>query len=270
MQNAIAIRNIYHPQYRFPEWLIDAALWDDYSWSDTTIFCHKGDDAAQVKALVTMREPCNIAMRRHYSEAALQKAFGYARGLYSEGSPNFAILCTATVKTRTLGFIQVKVINLIGCAQDHPNQPDSRHYNTLAKVRQFYKQMWRLALAAAIHSGCKKFRIYNVGGGAFTPPFVDDFEAEVFKPVFIPLIPLFQKAGIEVLGEGDARIPKILETDDDIANTVYVNAWDPWSLVGNGNAGDKSLDGAWGSCSNMAVLCWPMTNPHMLANIIEV
>lgn len=27
---------------------------------------------------------------------------------------------------------------------------------------------------------------------------------------------------------------------------LLVNAWDPWSMVGNGNAGDNSLDGFFG------------------------
>ena len=43
---------------------------------------------------------------------------------------------------------------------------------------------------------------------------------------------------------------------------LYVNEWDPWSIVGNGNAGDNSLDGFWGR-SAMSVLCWPQTTPHI-------
>ena len=43
-------------------------------------------------------------------------------------------------------------------------------------------------------------------------------------------------------------------------NTLFINAWDPWSMIGNGNKADKSLDGYWGSVSNMAYLGWPFTN----------
>merc|ERR1712118_28574 len=32
----------------------------------------------------------------------------------------------------------------------------------------------------------------------------------------------------------------------DFENTLFINAWDPWSLVGNGNEGDNSLDGKYG------------------------
>ena len=45
--------------------------------------------------------------------------------------------------------------------------------------------------------------------------------------------------------------------------TRYVNAWDPWSMVGNGNESDQSLDGYWGRSTAMAVICWPLSNPHM-------
>ena len=58
-------------------------------------------------------------------------------------------------------------------------------------------------------------------------------------------------------------IPDILVTDKDVEHTLYVNAWDPWSLIGNGNGRDSSLDGYWGRCSNMAVLGWSHTNPFI-------
>lgn len=52
--------------------------------------------------------------------------------------------------------------------------------------------------------------------------------------------------------------------DADLDTTMYVNAWDPWSLIGNGNERDGSLDGFWGRSSNMAVLGWLPTNPDMI------
>jgi hypothetical protein len=42
-----------------------------------------------------------------------------------------------------------------------------------------------------------------------------------------------------------------------------VNAWDPWSMIGNGNDRDNSLDGNWGRCSNMTVLGWSEANPFI-------
>lgn len=50
---------------------------------------------------------------------------------------------------------------------------------------------------------------------------------------------------------------------DSIERTLFVNAWDPWSLVGNGNDMDHSVDGMYGRQSALALLCWPVTNPHV-------
>lgn len=81
----------------------------------------------------------------------------------------------------------------------------------------------------------------------------------------------FARAGIQVLGYDTETqafnggfVPDILDTDEDVAHTLYVNAWDPWSMIGNGNGRDNSLDGYWGRCSNMAVLGWSVTNPWMM------
>lgn len=75
---------------------------------------------------------------------------------------------------------------------------------------------------------------------------------------------------IEVLGYNQKTktfnggyIPDILDNDNDMEHTLYVNAWDPWSLIGNGNERDNSLDGYWGRCSNMAILGWSLTNPFI-------
>jgi len=46
-------------------------------------------------------------------------------------------------------------------------------------------------------------------------------------------------------------------------NTLYVNAWDPHSAVGNGNGADNSLDGFFGRASAMAPLCHPFTNKRL-------
>jgi hypothetical protein len=48
-----------------------------------------------------------------------------------------------------------------------------------------------------------------------------------------------------------------------LKNTLFVNAWDPHSIIGNGNSNDPSLDGYWGHISNMSVLGWGFTNPEM-------
>ena len=49
----------------------------------------------------------------------------------------------------------------------------------------------------------------------------------------------------------------------DVKKTLYVNAWDPWSFIGNGHCNDNTMDGHWGCLSNMSMLGWGITNPHI-------
>ena len=54
-----------------------------------------------------------------------------------------------------------------------------------------------------------------------------------------------------------------LEIKDNLDNTFFVNAWDCWSLPGNGNKADGSLDGRIGSRTNIAFAGTTLTNPFM-------
>ena len=77
------------------------------------------------------------------------------------------------------------------------------------------------------------------------------------KRMAVAVKQLVQSHGYEYQPFGD--IPAILFS----ADTLYQNAWDPHSIVGNGNAGDNSLDGFFGRFTMMHFLCWPRTNQHM-------
>ena len=48
-----------------------------------------------------------------------------------------------------------------------------------------------------------------------------------------------------------------------LENTLFVNAWDMLSVVGNGNALDVSLDGFIGRNTSVAVLSTSLTNPYI-------
>ena len=60
-------------------------------------------------------------------------------------------------------------------------------------------------------------------------------------------------------------IPEILDEE-----TLFMNAWDPHSVVGNGNRGDDSLDGFFGRLSNLALLCTPQVNRYMMNNLVQI
>lgn len=274
---AATIRSLYCEGCEFPEWVLKS--WNTHRMKDTIVFYHKEDSLEDVKRLMREREPCNIGMRRLYNGDALESHFGWRHGAYLDmadsresAPPNLAVYCHATIYTEERGLLDAHVLNLIGCALDNPRQPDYQLFNTKEKVINFYKSMWRLALEAVKHLKKSKFHIYNVGGGAFAGEYGYSFTKDIFEPAFLPLLPEFDTAGIQILGyDRDKKaftrggfIPDSLyEPTKDLENTLFVNAWDPFSLIGNGNEMDNSLDGAWGRSSNMAVLGWLPTNPYM-------
>lgn len=49
-------------------------------------------------------------------------------------------------------------------------------------------------------------------------------------------------------------------TDEVLSDMLVINAWDPFSVVGNGNAGDISLDGFMGKHTAAGILSWPIFN----------
>lgn len=275
------IFSIYIPSYHFPSWVLTPSLWNTFAFDKTVVYYDPEDTLDNVQRMVKEREPCNISMRRIYFEETMQEQFGWKHGAYQYSTPdqlmpNIAIYCYATV-LRPTGNIPVHVINLVGYAFDTMHQPDYIYF--MSKPREHlvakYHAVWKKAYYAALdlkqRNLIDKIKIFNVGGGAFAGPFFDTFIETIFEPAFLPLVPLFTRAGIEVLGynietkEFDGGyIPGILNRDDeDVEHTLYVNAWDPWSLIGNGNARDNSLDGCWGRYTNMAVLGWSETNPYI-------
>ncbi len=274
LEKAKLARSFYFPTCEFPAWVLEPNHWDYHDFSSVKVYYHSDDKLDDIKLLMREREPCNIAMKRFYSKKALNDHFGYDEGAYRLSTketlmPNFALYCRATVKLSS-GFHRVHLLNLIGAALDHPYQPDFQYFRDrpVDDLILFYKKMWRLALNAVIYSPCKKLQIYNVGGGAFSG-WHTNFITDIFEPAFKDLLPLFEKKGITVLGyDWDSHkftgglIPDCLETAE-LGTTMFVNAWDPWSFLGNGNERDRSLDGSWGRISNIAVLGWLPTNPSI-------
>ena len=275
MEIAKKIHSTYIPGYAFPSWVLDN--WDKHDFESVKVFYSAEESLTNVKILMTEREPCNIGMRRIYSQNLLKEHFGYEQGAYRYSTtdklmPNLAVYTHAIVKLEKKGFTKVHVVNLIGAGLDHMYQPDYQYFSVRPKeaLIAFYRNVWKLAFAALVNSPCKKLQIYNVGGGAFSGPYSANFTTEIFEPAIKPLLPLFTEKGLSVVGYDWSSheftggfIPNCLEEAADLDTTLFVNAWDPWSLIGNGNERDRSLDGYWGRVSNMAVLGWLPTNPHM-------
>jgi hypothetical protein len=273
---AKAVHRIYIPPFRFPDWVLDLNLWQTFQFADARVFYHQEDSYNNVLAMVKGREPCNIGMHPLFNIKEMESTFGYSKGAYGRSTPenlmpNIGVYCKATINLDGT-FKQAHVLNLVGMAFDSYLQPDYQYFKDRPKsdVVNKYNQMWKLALKAATTiPGIKTLKIYNVGGGAFAGYLESSFIKDIFEPAFKPLLQNFEQNGIQVEGYDwlnsnfcGGYIPDCLY-EDDLESTLYINAWDPWSLIGNGNERDASLDGHWGRISNMAVLGWWQTNPHM-------
>lgn len=279
---AQSVFDIYIPRHHFPSWVLNPDLWKTFEFDKTVVYYDVEDPIQDVFRMVQQREPCNISMRRLYFEEKMQQVFGWKRGAYELSTseklmPNVAVYCYANVLLSTGCYTKVHVVNLVGYAFDTMYQPDYQYFREKphSHLVEKYNRVWTKAFYTALdlHRQGKidKIKVFNVGGGAFAGYYYEDFIEKIFEPAFLPLLPLFAQYGIQVLGYDTTAkefnggyIPDVLEDiDEDVQHTLYVNAWDPWSIIGNGNERDNSLDGHWGRCSNMAVLGWSVTNPDI-------
>jgi len=244
----------------------------------------EGDSLAKVKKLIREREPVNIALERSYDKSLLRQYFGYDEGAYKDSTPellmpNFAILILARIQSEEGVIDNLNVINLIGGGFDVEGQPDHQYYLTKNgdktefkddKTEEFkarMKMMYRFAFHAAKENGLRYIQHAGVGEGVFGGDVAEEVK-EIRKEVIKELESEYKDITIVCdLQNPDFRVPKHLferhpawpdSMNND--NTLFINAWDPWSMIGNGNKADFSLDGIWGENSNMAYLGWPLTN----------
>lgn len=197
----------------------------------------------------------------------------------------------------------VHVLNLVGAGFDAWQQPDYQHYfdKKTQAIRQDRQQLFyherqtsfAYALQCAFDHGLDRIEFVAVGAGyfsAFLPPgtvnailtsaweseevqaFKRKLEKEMRKVIQLSFrtepphthcngmgggIPSWYKeSGYSAQGQAD-------NWQDAMNRTLFINAWDPWSLVGNGNELDNSVDGMYGRQSALALLCWPVTNSNI-------
>ena len=281
----------YSPRYAPEAWVKEPAELAKLDWGAVRVYHNSADDIAQVELVATQREPTNIAMERLYDADKLEALAGYRWGAYGLSTPerlmpNIAIYCVTPVVQGGKRLDRVHVINLIGYAFDSRHQPDMAYFggglkdkkrqplNTEA-LKLAYAKMWAYAFAAALQHGLTCIQAFGVGSGAFRPDcvgeaaFLRDYVDGAIE-VARGMVP--HAEGIAVRRDDGFFIPNGLfaASAEDIATTLYVNAWDPWSMVGNGNARDRSLDGYWGRSTAMAPLCWPKTNPAISYEAVQM
>ncbi|CAK9012878.1 unnamed protein product [Durusdinium trenchii] len=270
------LREVYEAKFAFPSWscerLGEGSL-EVYAQS-VTVYYPQGAQLAEVKRLVREREPVNIGMKRRYDQQKMQEYFGYATGAYGRLSsserlgPNLAVYCRTPMRAPDGRERDVHVINVIGFAFDKTQQPDYQYFlnhddedGRRAELVKKMSQMWEYIYFCAHEKKLKCVRLSQVGGGAFSLLLGGNFDYQALRKESLePVMARYPEIETKEL----QFIPDWVFTPEGercCSSSLLVNAWDPWSFVGNGNAGDNSLDGYFGRCTAMAVLCWPDTNP---------
>ena len=211
--------------------------------------------------------------------------------------PNFAMYMTALFRIDGQ-IVKRHVINLIGYAFDNAEQPDYKYFITNAtgsanELAEKYCRMFLYMLVCANEKGFDTIVLSFIGGASFVSYFpfgnYGDFIStslrnaieryqHIYKPDTIEIMdgenPInvnfvnqvttnLSPKGITVRRVG--RVPGIFMGDTAV-NKLFVNAWDPHSIVGNGNSLDNSLDGFMGRISAMAYVSFYDVNPLVLAS----
>ena len=294
------LRSCYERHTRPPRWVLEnctdilaehgKSTWLFYSGDN-------GDNAARQEAweLAKQREPVNIGMVRMYDLERLKTEFGWSTGYYEEASnggeiypPQIAISCDTPISWEGQWTV-VSVVNVIGIAFDDPRQTDVRIFGefplSTRRVRKdmmfdFLKYMrivYQLAFEAA-RKAKKTLVLAAIGASAFRPRnwrTEGAFIRDVIVPCVVSLRSQFPDVDTIESWEDPIRIPDGLFLSpsriyEDISDKMFMNAWDCWSIPGNGNFADDSLDGYWGRSSAISLLCWPLSNPYMKAHVRRI
>eukprot|EP00927_Polykrikos_kofoidii_P045934 TRINITY_DN40084_c0_g2_i1.p1 TRINITY_DN40084_c0_g2~~TRINITY_DN40084_c0_g2_i1.p1 ORF type:complete len:392 (-),score=54.29 TRINITY_DN40084_c0_g2_i1:35-1210(-) len=276
---ATQLFGVYESRYAPPRWslslLTDGKL-EEFAKS-VVVYYLPEDRLEDVKLMTFQREPVNIAMERHYDANALNSLAGYRTGAYGRSTkeqlmPNIAIYCRTPVVVGRMHVV-CHVINVTGYAFDMPEQKDYKYFfdDTGSISDQKWKElvlcmqrMWQYIFECASQKRLSTVCVPDVGGGAFSALLGQERRrdyASLKEASFPPVRQRYSHIKVEALGQ----IPGSLFSKpvESLNESLLVNAWDPWSMVGNGNAGDNSLDGYFGRCTAMALLCWPPLNPYI-------
>lgn len=270
---------------------------------ETKVYYPEGSDLNVVKKLAKEREPVNITMNRYYNQDKLENDFGWKEGYYGRYydenkklAPNIAIYNKTPVKVEENRYIDVHMINSIGYGFDVDKQPDHKYFDKIgrddaeAELKKRYLGIFLKILACAKDYGLNRIVMSLVGANnfAFEYPYggKDELQKKIWYPAFKDFYNKYIKGSgvdLDFMGASGSKIlNKINDNlDSGIENlgrfpgnalrlgteernkTLFVNAWDPWSLPGNGNFSDPSLDGYVGRVSAVALLSFPPVNKYL-------
>ena len=300
--NATKLYNTYYPGYEFPRWSLKkfAESYMEYAPTVQVYYpdCHSRD---AVEKLLIEREPVNITMDRCYDQSVLYSHFKWKHGRYETFfnehktlCPNIGVFCKTPLKLPDGTFIDVNVFNAVGYAFDDENQPDYKYFivgKKQSKLQTKYQELFHRIYTCAVENKLDTIILSLVGANNFANKYKDGnggqgkeiFQSTIWAPALLATMKNFVKIKTQIMGSKDYKAWRLKGTDlekmEDCgyfphqnaqlmtpvqrSQTLFVNAWDPLSIVGNGNKKDLSLDGRMGKVTMMALLCWPFTNHQM-------
>jgi hypothetical protein len=259
------------------------------------VFYNNVDNLDDIMRLVKEREPVNIAMKRFYYRNKLNKYFGYKYGYYGKCSnsimditpPNFIVYTPTKVKNNSK---TIHVLNAIGLAFDNIKQVDYKNYMKLSnsklgisikhinKCKIFYTKLFHLIFKIALKLKKDNVVMSLVGANNFASLWnggPEEFKKVVWFPTFNSVIKDYKYLNIMFMGAKIGKyhnlgyFPQCIN-DPKIKNklnkTLFINAWDCWSVPGNGNNLDYSLDGYIGRNTQIGIYGTSLTNPYLCDN----
>ena len=297
------LRGIYNSGYEFPSWVIPTVSKHfDVLMKPATVYYTKGANLSTVKKLALKREPVNITTNQYYNRGKLAKEFGWSDGYYKSYysqnlklAPNIAVYTPTfvdmTVNGKRSMSTKIHIINSIGYAFDSKRQPDYSYLMQKADIRKelinSYVEIFKKIYACAKDIKADTVVMSLVGANNFAKLYMEKgkklgptgFQRNVWVPAFQKVYNTTkdQVKTVFMGSYGTTALNLLNETDeffdigyfpDAIAEvnprkTLFVNAWDPISVPGNGNKQDNSLDGYIGRLTNIAVNGTSMTNPYL-------
>lgn len=270
------------------EWTRKYILTEEYQRDSekTIVFSNIDDELNIIKELTKKREPYNLSMDRIYNETKLEEKFGYKTGKYEDEKyrKNIAIYCYTPWKDNLNN--KIHLLSVYGLALDSQNQPDYIDYQKLntddekdKKITDTYESIFSKILQCAIYiSEIKEIIVPGIGIDSFLQA-LHETEKErvinIFFGIFEKYIKIFKKFDLKLIygwyNQDSKKIPSDNKLEYDIKTypdhqnnnkTLYVNAWDPWSFVGNGHDCDYSFDGFIGERTAAAALSSEFMHPN--------
>lgn len=234
----------------------------------------------------------------YFNKDKLKDNFWYEKSYYKKYyeenykiGPNIAVYCLTPSlpydelnESETFDSEKVKnirVLNVIGYAFDDEKQPDFQYFKDKTESLEKHMVLIFEKILACIHhfkdsdNNIQWMHLPGFGTGYFSR--LLPISITVFKSVLKQYKLQFEKLGVTVdtsniYTHGDFSNNSLrmydtwAEHDEEaipLKHRLYINGWDPHSIIGNGNFIDPSLDGYYGRSTALSLLGWSITNPFI-------